>query len=395
MARDDENEEKTNAFVDFLLEDEEEIELVPKGEHDDSAMDSAEDSAEKISIELDTSFDLGDVASEDHDLISEEIASINTDITAKTNLEDIEEDWDQSSSHDLETVLVSEPVEEPASDNVHHADFQGEAVDYPTVLTDAQPEPVEEEVVASAETQVPLEAVAVEEAPEPDSMLIRQQKIDEENANLANFYQSMEKSQPENQLVVSQNLKKAQDKIIELEELIEKLRLDNQDLGAAGEVLKRKVEELSSELDRTSLSRRDIERRLKEEVQHSQMRLQSKQQENQDLKVKVESLELRLKRDLQMVRVRERELENRLEIVKLENSALLRSKDEHILELKRNIDQNKMESEQLKEKLKKIAEESDSRQEKIRRTVRTLRLALNLLDEDDVKHIEQDLKKSG
>ena len=251
----------------------------------------------------------------------------------------------------------------------------------------------------SAATEVPLES---EEVVDPsdlnsdeDSMLVKQQKIDEENANLAKFYQSMEKSQPENQLVISQNLRKAQDKIIELEELIEKLRLDNQDLGAAGEVLKRKVEELSSELDRTSLSRRDIERRLKEEVQHSQMRLQSKQQENQDLKVKVESLELRLKRDLQMVRVRERELENRLEIVKLENSALLRSKDEHILELKRNIDQNKMESEQLKEKLKKVAEESDGRQDKIRRTVRTLRLALNLLDEDDVKQIEQDLKKSG
>jgi hypothetical protein len=392
MARDDENEEKTNAFVDFLLEEDEELELVPKGEHDESAMDSAEESAEKISIELDTSFDLGDVASDESPLISEDIASINTEITAKTNVEDLEEDFDQDSSHDLETVLVSEPSEDSEPDNVHHADFAQASNDYPTVVTEAQPE----ENAAEAEiAEVSLQDDTISEEPAEDSMLLKQQKIDEENANLARFYQSVEKAQPENQLVVSQNLKKAQDKIIELEELIEKLRLDNQELGAAGEVLKRKVEELSSELDRTSLSRRDIERRLKEEVQHSQMRLQGKQQENQDLKVKVESLELRLKRDLQMVRVRERELENRLEIVKLENSALLRSKDEHILELKRSIDQSKMESEQLKEKLKKLSEESDGRQDKIRRTVRTLRLALNLLDEDDVKQIEQDLKKSG
>ena len=201
--------------------------------------------------------------------------------------------------------------------------------------------------------------------------------------------------QPGDRLKETENLKRAQENIISLENELEKLRQDNQELGAAGEVLKRKLDELSTEKDRLLANRKDAEDRLKEEVQHSQMRMQAKQQEISDLKLKVESLELRLKRDLQMVRVRERELENRLELVKLENAAVLRSKDEHILELKRKMDQSQLEMEQLKDKLRTTLEESDQKQDKIKRTVRTLRLALNMLDEEDASELEKELRKSG
>ncbi|MAF92712.1 MAG: hypothetical protein CL674_15695 [Bdellovibrionaceae bacterium] len=190
----------------------------------------------------------------------------------------------------------------------------------------------------------------------------------------------------------NESLRLAQDKILDLESELEKLRIENQELAAAGEVLKRKLNEQDSSRIKLDKTKQEIEQQLKEEVEHSQLRIQAKNQEIAELRVKVESLELRLQRDLQRVRSRERELENRLEIVRLENSAVLRSKDEHILELKRKLDQKDLETEQLSERLKSQIDESKEKQEKIKRTIRTLRLALNMLDEaeDDIK-----MKKTG
>lgn len=392
MSHEKDDKDKTNAFVDFLLEEEDDdLQLIPTGEVDESAMDfDAElEASSDEDVELDMSID-SEEDTQQTDSKTLEGAEETIEAEASDEHKDFSEGTGKLSSKEFPTQITE--LDEKEIEEVAEEKVVAISHDYPTAVSE-QPV-IEEPVIEEPEVEESTAHTEIEAVEEEDVIEIGGAESNEEHTfNPVTVAENTFTSKTS--LQSSENLKKAQDKIIELENEIERLRMENQELGAAGEVLKRKTEELATEVDRIGLGRKDAEGRLKDEIQHSQMRLQGKQQEIQDLKVKVESLELRLKRDLQMVRVRERELENRLELVKLENSAVLRSKDEHILELKRKLDQNQIESEQLKDKIRKLATESDEKQDKIRRTVRTLRLALNMLDEEEAKEVEQELKKSG
>ncbi|PWU12536.1 MAG: hypothetical protein C5B49_16200, partial [Bdellovibrio sp.] len=98
---------------------------------------------------------------------------------------------------------------------------------------------------------------------------------------------------------------------------------------------------------------------------------------------KVEELESRMSTDVKKVRVRERELENRLELARLEKTALIRSKDETILDLKRTIDLLNAELESYKQKTLDLQQKIEDVQEQVGRTVRALRLALSNLETDE------------
>ena len=95
---------------------------------------------------------------------------------------------------------------------------------------------------------------------------------------------------------------------------------------------------------------------------------------------KILSDETRLKNDFKKIRVKERELENRLELARAEKAALLRSKDEYILDLKRKIDQLQSELDNYRSKVLELNKNLDSNQEQFKRTVRALRLALTNLE---------------
>lgn len=178
----------------------------------------------------------------------------------------------------------------------------------------------------------------------------------------------------------AESIQMAQERILGLENELEQVRAKNEELLAAGEVLRRKTEELRLEVETLSRAKRDLEENLKNEVQVLEAKNSAKDREIGDLKIQVESLELRLKADLNTVRVRERELENRLELMKSETAAIVRNKDELILELKRNLDQAMLEMENYKEKGRKLNEEVEQSEERIRRAVKAMRLALSLLE---------------
>ena len=74
------------------------------------------------------------------------------------------------------------------------------------------------------------------------------------------------------------------------------------------------------------------------------------------------------------------ELENRLEISKMENAALIRNKDEIILDMKRQKDHLVNELENYRTKGQELYKQINEKQETLRRTVKALRLALTLLE---------------
>ncbi len=108
--------------------------------------------------------------------------------------------------------------------------------------------------------------------------------------------------------------------------------------------------------------------------------LQYKESELAKARVKVEDLEGRLKSDFKKIRSKERELENRLELARAEKQALIRAKDDHILDQQRKIDQMKAELSNYRTKVFELNKSMDSQNEQIRRTVRALRLALTSLE---------------
>jgi vacuolar-type H+-ATPase subunit I/STV1 len=184
-------------------------------------------------------------------------------------------------------------------------------------------------------------------------------------------------------LVQSENLRIAQQRILELEEELSRLRTDNEALAAAGETLKSVSDRAKGEVE--SLKRQIDENKdaHKQETTILNRALKDKQKQTEELEQKVSEMEMRLSTSIQKIRVRERELENRLELVRMEGQALIRNKDEMILDLKRQIDQLTIELESYRAKGQDLNKQLDDKQQMLSRTVKALRLALSLLEGND------------
>lgn len=184
-------------------------------------------------------------------------------------------------------------------------------------------------------------------------------------------------------LARSENLRIAQNRILELEQEVERLRVENEQLAAAGETLRRRADEYLGRAESADARCEAIKSMADEEKQLLQESLTGKERQYQGVQAKIEELEARLSTNIQKIRVRERELENRLELVRMESTALIRSKDELILDLKRQMDQLNMELENYRSKGQELNKSLNDKQEMLRRTVKALRLALSMLEGED------------
>jgi hypothetical protein len=181
----------------------------------------------------------------------------------------------------------------------------------------------------------------------------------------------------------SEQQRLSQDRIIELETLVEKLLVENERLAATADTFRNRVDELMSKNDKLD---RDLKEKLeihREDKSMNESIIKSRNKEVTELKLKIDELNMRLQADLKRIRAREKELENRLEIGRIEGIALLRSKDEMILELKRRMDQMLFEIDNYKARGKEMHQKIEANQERLRRTVRALRIALSHLEGED------------
>ncbi|MBK9323323.1 MAG: hypothetical protein IPM97_10340 [Bdellovibrionaceae bacterium] len=181
-------------------------------------------------------------------------------------------------------------------------------------------------------------------------------------------------------LVQAESLKIAQQRILELEREVEKYRQENEELASAGDIIRNRSEELTARIFALEGEKQEVHDSLQNELMLVKGSLQYKESEVGKARLKIEELEARLKSDFKKIRVRERELENRLELVKAEKSALLRAKDENILELKRKIDHLESELDNYRKKVLELNKTITTNQEQFKRTVRALRLALSNLE---------------
>lgn len=181
-------------------------------------------------------------------------------------------------------------------------------------------------------------------------------------------------------LAQSESLRLAQRRILELEKEVEKYRYENDELATAGDIIRERAESLSSRISALESQKQESIESLNNEILILKGNSQYKEGEISKARLKIEELEGRLKTDFKKIRVRERELENRLELVKAEKTALLRAKDENILDLKRKIDHLQSELDNYRVKVLELNKTIDVNQEQFKRTVRALRLALSNLE---------------
>ncbi len=165
----------------------------------------------------------------------------------------------------------------------------------------------------------------------------------------------------------------------EKERLEEEIRL----LVSAGAIAKRQEDEMQAKLYEAERVRNDVLQTAELEVKILKESLMDKDREYNKLKKKLDEMDGRMHTDLKKVRVRERELENRLELARLEKSALVRTKDETILDLKRKLDEYSSNLELEKHKAADLQKRIDAQQEQLGRTVRALRMALTNLESSD------------
>jgi hypothetical protein len=203
-------------------------------------------------------------------------------------------------------------------------------------------------------------------------------KFNNAGSNNGTPYTSVEAS-----LKQSESLRIAQSRITELERELERVRRDNESLSTAGDTLRRRTDELTSKAESFEIQAREANLRLDEEKKVLRGQIQAKDRETAEMRARVEEIETRLESNFKKIRVRERELEHRLEIVKMESATLVSTKDKMLLDLKRQIDQLHHESESAKNKSQEMFGQYKEKQDTIRRVVRALRIALTILEGDD------------
>lgn len=184
-------------------------------------------------------------------------------------------------------------------------------------------------------------------------------------------------------LAQAENLKLAQQKILDLEKENDRLRQESDEVASAADVIRSRLEELGARITSVEREKSDLHESSQNEIMILKGNLQFKESEVAKARLKIDELEARLKNDFKKIRVKERELENRLELARAEKAALIRAKDENILELKRKIDQQQSEIDNYREKFLELNRTLSSQQEQFKRTVRALRLALANLEAKD------------
>lgn len=187
-------------------------------------------------------------------------------------------------------------------------------------------------------------------------------------------------SETENQLGQAENLRIAQEKILQLESENTQLRRHNEELMSATDIIKERSDLLTAQLTEFKNDRDGLEQSFKNEMTLLKNHLSRKDAELKKSQFKVDELESRLKFDMKRIRVRERELENRLELVRAEKNAVAKNKDEQILDLRRKIDILQMEVDSYRQKCVELNKQIESSQDSFKRTTRALRLAMANLE---------------
>lgn len=169
-------------------------------------------------------------------------------------------------------------------------------------------------------------------------------------------------------------------------------------------LLDRSIKEEKSKNDHLSQQQVNQNQRIEEFEKEKALALQGLQSEIDELKFQnrtkndkarsleaqvkgatdeIDKLKSRVRTDIRKIRVREKELENKLEIVKKDSEALISTREARIMDLKRKIDLLEFNMDLLQDQLSKEKENSAQLRERLGRAAQVVRVAGGLLDSNN------------
>jgi predicted nucleic acid-binding Zn-ribbon protein len=172
----------------------------------------------------------------------------------------------------------------------------------------------------------------------------------------------------------------AQKKIVELESELDRVREELELAILAARSHKEQVEDYEKQLAVAEKKRQEALEQAQLELNLLRQSLAEREKEKKALRAEVEALKAEIAGEIRHIRHRERELENRLELLKSEKQALLRSKDDMILSLKKKNADLEADLNRWREKNKEAQTHIQQLTEQKHKAIRTLRLLLTHLD---------------
>lgn len=186
------------------------------------------------------------------------------------------------------------------------------------------------------------------------------------------------------------------EELVRLGETIKQLRADREEMAnkiadfeSKKEGENRKILDLQAELDEKNIELIVIKKRMEKQIDDLKFQLDIAvdkkeilaKQNDKNLQ-ELENLSRQKKLDVNKIRARERELEERLEMLRTDAEIQIRNRDQKILDLKRRIDtlEFDIESSHMKEKQSKT--QQVDLQDKMDRVIKTLRGAIGQLEDD-------------
>ncbi len=296
--------------------------------------------------------------------------------------------------------FLNEDVEAPgASDSVPHESLSaaveelgGEALperveDSTTVFANAEPEADFEQVefVPEVEEEVSTISQSSLSWQENDSLIPNPPAfsssigVDKDVETMKNYLALRE----QDVMVLTGQMRSAQERVRQLETLLKEERARNAELSQSVQ----KQDQQIKSFERDKQVEFEV---LFNQVEDLNLQIREKTDKVRTFETKlkimtneVDQVKERVRVDVRRIRVREKELENQLEILKKDSTALLVARDEKILELKRKIDLLEFNMELVQEQHNKERNVSEQLRQKLKEAAGVMKRAGGLLDQEN------------
>ena len=196
--------------------------------------------------------------------------------------------------------------------------------------------------------------------------------------------------------ILSAQLGYAKEELGKAEQSIKSLNMQVEDFVHQLDDRNQRIETLEKELMHAGKSKESEIEQLRFELKSKIDRTKFLEDQLSTSAIQYEKLRDRVRQDIRKIRVREKELENKLEILKKDSETLIAARESKILELKRKIDLLEFNYDTLQDQ--NVAEKANVSEahEKIAKVVKVLKLAMGIiegetdnggkpLDENDLK----------
>lgn len=180
--------------------------------------------------------------------------------------------------------------------------------------------------------------------------------------------------------VLSTQLKASQDQISIVEQLLREEKARNAELSHMAQEQKKRIdqfeEEKKAEFESLQIELSDLRFQIKTKTDKGKALEIQVRESNEE----IERIKERVRMDIRKIRTREKELENRLEILKKDSEALIAAREGKIIELKRKLDLLEFNMDLLQDQYSREKEKTEGLKEKLGKVAQVVRVAGGLLE---------------